>query len=106
MTDRPDKRPRAGLHNVSDRIKMNRWTIFLIILAGALVMIFYVDNVMRVNDLLINIQSLEQRRADLRSGNAVLDRRLNKLQSADRIIPLARRELGLVVPEQAPEKLP
>jgi cell division protein FtsL len=106
LSGQSNLRSRARLHDVSTKIKLNRWTIFLLIVASALAMIFYVDNVMRVNDLLVKIQTLEKRHADLQSSNAVLDRRLNELQSADRIIPLASRELGLAVPKQAPERLP
>ncbi|MFP4526955.1 MAG: hypothetical protein ACLFQX_00280 [Candidatus Kapaibacterium sp.] len=106
MTDRHGRRPPKKLHDVSAKIKLNRWAIFALLVASALVTILYVDNVMRVNDLLTRIQRLEKSRDNIRSGNQELMRRLNELESADRIVPLARERLGLDVPRSAPQKLP
>ncbi len=86
--------------------KFNRWKIFGIIFVSAVIMIFYVGNVLAIDTLLEDIQKLNKEKESIRNGNELLQAEVIRLESADRIIPLAQKELGMIKPTEAPEVVP
>ncbi len=91
------------LSEIRNYIISNRWKSFGIIVLAALITIFYVDNVFRVNTLLNDIRKLKQEKEILRMDRDRNRAELIKLRSADRIIPLAKKKLNMTEPESAPE---
>ena len=84
----------------------SRWKIFSIVFVAAVLTVVYVNNVLRIDALLEQTQSLKKNCDLLKNNNELLRARLNQLQSADRIIPIARDELGMIKADKAPEMLP
>ena len=74
--------------------------ILLILLAG--VTLLYVNNVVRVNQLLSDIKTLEYSRDSLVSSTNLLRNEVFSLESSDRITRIAREHIGLTQPASAP----
>ncbi len=91
------------LSEIRNYIVANRWKSFGMILLAALITIFYVDNVFRVNSLLNDIRKLKQEKEILRMDRDRSRAEIIKLRSAERIIPLAKNKLNMTEPESAPE---
>jgi len=87
---------------VKERRKLNRWSIFLLVICSALGTILYVSNVVRVNELLKEVQTLERSRDSLVSANEALRIETTRLRSADRISHIATEKLGMMQPQEAP----
>ncbi|MFA6571431.1 MAG: septum formation initiator family protein [Bacteroidota bacterium] len=91
---------------VQTESRLNRWKIFGIVIITAFATIIYVSNVLAVDKLLEELQSLKKQKELKVNINEVLKSKVNQLQSAERIIPLACDKLGMIKPVQAPEVLP
>ena len=76
--------------------------LFIILLLIAGVTLFYVSNVVRVNQLLGEIKTLEYSRDSLISSTNLLRNEVFSLESSDRINRIARENLGLTQPAAAP----
>lgn len=87
---------------VKERRKLNRLSIFLLVVCSALGTILYVSNVVRVNELLQEVQTLERSRDSLVSANEALRIEATRLRSADRISHIAAEKLGMMQPQEAP----
>ncbi len=74
--------------------------LLLILLAG--LTLFYVNNVVRVNQLLSEIKGLEYSRDSLVSSTNLLRNEVFSLESSDRITRIARENIGLTQPASAP----
>ena len=74
--------------------------MILILVAG--VTLLYVNNVVRVNQLLGEIKTLEYSRDSLISSTNLLRNEVFSLESSDRINRIARENLGLTQPASAP----
>ena len=85
---------------------LNRWSVFGLVSLFALLTIFYVYNVNRVNNLLKEIRNLEHKHELLKNTIDQLKAEVNSLQSADRIIPIARQKIGLINPSYTPIIIP
>ncbi len=86
--------------------KISRWKVFALILITALIAAFYVDNVMKVDDLLEDVRELRARREYFENQNELLILEINRLKSPDRIIKIAKNKLDMVEPESCPKTLP
>jgi hypothetical protein len=91
---------------VKTESRLNRWKIFGIVILTAFATIIYVSNVLAVDKLLEELQILKKQKELKVNINEVLKSKVNQLQSAERIIPLACDKLGMIKPVQAPEVLP
>lgn len=88
-----------------DRIKTNRWAAFGLLALAALFTIAYIDNVIKVNKLMVEVQQLEHQNEEIRTSNELLNAKLIELQSAERITKIAEEKLGMIKPSKAPIKL-
>jgi cell division protein FtsL len=86
--------------------KLNRWTVFGLVFISALITIIYVDNVFRIDGLLVDIQKIKKKKDFLKNENEMLSTKLNYLQSPERITTIAFEKLGMVRMENLPELLP
>ncbi len=88
---------------VKDWIKINRWIVFLLVVASAATTILYISNVLAVNDLLEHTQKLEKQVQEIRTSNELLNAKVIQLQSAERITSIAEQKLNMQKPLKAPE---
>ena len=84
---------------------INRWSLFAILFAAALLMVVYISNVMAINELLAKNNKLKKDLILIRNNNELLRTEINKLQKADRITAIAQEKLGMIRAEEAPEVL-
>lgn len=83
-------------------VDIDRWfiTFYLILLASAT--IFYINNSMDVDEALIESRKLSKAVEEIESKNKELISRVTQLQSADRIIAIAEKDLGMISAETPP----
>jgi len=88
-----------------EKKRVSRWKLFGLLLLTASLMILYVSNVLYVDAQLEEMQSMKKIYTSIKNGNELLKTEIIKLESADRIIPLAEKELGMLKPEAPPKVL-
>ncbi|TAL68872.1 MAG: hypothetical protein EPN82_09405 [Bacteroidetes bacterium] len=88
-----------------EKKRISRWKLFGLILFSAILMVLYVSNVLYVDSELEEIQSLKKIYNSYRNGNELLKTDIIKLESAERIIPLAEKELGMMKSDKPPSVL-
>jgi cell division protein FtsL len=94
------------INNFSDDIKMpGRWSLFAIVFVAALIAVLYVDNVIRTDNILYEIQNINKKTEFFRNENELLKTKLNYLQSPERITKIAEEKLGMMKMENLPEIL-
>ncbi len=76
--------------------------IFVLLILVAGITLLYVNNVVRVNQLLAEIKTLEYSRDSLISSTNLLRNEVFRLESSDRINRIARENIGLTQPASAP----
>ena len=94
------------LDTVNKGIKLSRWSIFGLVFFIAAFTILFVNNVMMVDNLLKENRALEKKYQSINNSNKVLTIRIDELQSADRIIMIAKNKLGMIKPEYTPKIIP
>jgi cell division protein FtsB len=87
------------------KLRLSRWSVFGLIFFSALATVFYVWNVIRTDSLLSENQDLRIKLRQIRNENMILTSKLNRLQSPERIIQIAKDKLGLVKSNVPPESL-
>ncbi len=87
-------------------IVLNRWLVVLTIFIGALITVAYVANVINIDNTLSEINRLNKNAHLFKNNNELLRTRLNYYQSPERIIKVAKNELGMIQDKELPELLP
>lgn len=82
-----------------------RWLIFIAIVLLASITTLYVYNVIEIERMLREIHKLEKQKAELEVEITILKNKIIKMESADRIIPLAKERLGMIESDSLPEKI-
>lgn len=67
--------------------------------------VLYVDNVIKINKLAKEILQLKDNLSKVKEKNILLTKRINELESPDRIIQLAIQKYGMKFPNKAAKKL-
>lgn len=83
-------------------IRANRWKVFFILFGLAIAITFTVYNAIKIDKLVSEIRTLSKENDRIQNQNELLQAKLIKLKSPDRIIRIAKTELGLVIPDKAP----
>lgn len=83
-------------------LRLNRWALFLYIIFITSSMVFYVDNVININELMRDIKKLELNYADIQNRNKILKSKVIELQEADRICKIAEVNLKMIKNDKAP----
>ncbi len=86
-------------------LKLNRWTVFSLILVIALSTVFYVNNVVKVSTLMRDVQTMKKRHQECINLNKVYEAELIKLQSAERVTYIAESKLYMAKATKAPINL-
>jgi len=89
--------------DLQSQLKLNRWKILSILALVALITIFYIWNVVKINDILAENRRLEKRHSELLNYTKSLQVKVINLQSPSRICEIAEKRLGLVKPDKLPE---
>lgn len=104
----PDAPAGAYLPPKSRKVARRRVSPFNIILAlmiTAAAIVFYISNIIAVNQLANDIHKQELRLQDLLNEQEVLRAKMSQMSSLERIRKRAEEELGLQNPTQAPAEL-
>ena len=88
------------------RIKINRLVLLFAILFTSALMILYVDNVRRIDDMYTDIQRNRKLSNKIQNEIDLLRTRLNYLQSPERIMKVAENDMDMIKIEELPEVLP
>lgn len=80
-----------------------RWTIFGVMVLAAMFTVLYVDNVIRVDGYLEDIQKMKKKKEYFKNENELLKTKLNYLQSPERITKIAEEKLGMIKIDTPPE---
>lgn len=83
-------------------IKVKRLEIFFIVILITILGSIQVGNNAKINDLLTKINKRNQELIDVKVNIQLLESEVIKLKSAERIIPIAEKKLGLVLPNTPP----
>lgn len=84
---------------------LRRWMTAGLLLAAAVLATLYIANAIAVDNLLVDITSLERERDVALSENEKLRAELLRLMSVERVTTLAGERLGLVLPARPPQDL-
>ena len=82
-----------------------RFRILGIILLTASLTILYISNLMYVNDLLNQVHQLNKEYDQIVNSNELIKARIVDLESPDRIIPYAEKNLRMINPNKAPKRI-
>ena len=86
----------------SNAFRLTRWKMLAFILVASAITIFYIYNVMQIDSMLLEIRAFEKSYQNLRITKEMVNADMLKMESADRIIPLAETKLGLELPSKLP----
>ena len=78
----------------------------LTLLVGAVAIVLYVSNIIAVNELLAEINSLQAQQQQILMEQEILKAQLNRMSSLERIQEIAEKDLGLRSLREPPEWLP
>jgi len=90
------------MNKIVEWIKSNRLKVFLILTICAVITFVYVDNTIKINELLTKIQNQKSQIADIEANNKILKSKIIELESAERITKIAEEKLGLAKPNKLP----
>lgn len=87
----------------SKKRKYSTSSIMVWMFAIALFLLFYISNIIRVNELLSETSALNSDLKKINNNNILQKVTIAKLTSYDRITLIAETQLGLVHPKEAPQ---
>ena len=82
-----------------------RFHIFATIILAAIITILYISNLMYVNKLLDHVHKLNREYDKVLNKNELIKQEIIRLESPDRIIPYAEKNLNMVISANAPKKI-
>ena len=84
------------------RRKVSTFNLIAILLAAGFAVVVYVNNVIVINRLSLEVSQLEQRYESIRNTNVTLQAEVNKKSEWERIGTIATQQLGLRYPAEQP----
>jgi cell division protein FtsL len=82
--------------------KISTFNIILMLFGAATVIVLYISNIIAVDRLMMEINSLQKQHGRILSEQELLRAEVNRLSSLERINRRAAEELGLVNPKEPP----
>ncbi len=76
------------------------------LLASSVIAVLYIANAIAVNDLMVDITSLQRERDVVLRSNEQLRAEMLRLMSVDRITGIAHERLGMTMPARPPLSIP
>lgn len=86
-------------------LNLNRWVVFLYLIIISAAAILYVSNVQVTTSLLKDIREMERVKEKLVNNNKLLNSKIKKLESPERIIPIAKNKLNMKIADKAPQTI-
>jgi cell division protein FtsL len=83
-------------------ILSKRWFLFILLITSAIFLILLVNNVRRVNSIMVENRIIEADIYEIENINARLYSKIVELESAERIIPYAETHLQMEIPLNGP----
>jgi cell division protein FtsL len=90
---------------LAEKPKARRWQVFGVITAAAMMTVVYVNNSVRVNELLRDRDRLRRSLDSVRNSMRSEQMRVIRLQSAERIDSIARNSLHMIRNPKAPKTI-
>ena len=84
------------------RRRVSPFTMVLLLLASAVAIVLYIGNIIAVDQLLNEINTLEVQHRRILMEQEILKAQINKMASLERIQEMAEKDLGLVTPGEPP----
>ena len=84
------------------RRKVSPFTVVLVLLGVAVIIVLYISNIIAVGQLMGEINSLETQHRRILMEQEILKAQINKMASLERIQELAEKDLGLSTPKVPP----
>jgi len=84
------------------RRRVSPFTVVLLLLGTAIIIVLYISNIIAVDQLLADINGLEKEEQHILMEQEILRAQVNKLASLERIQELAEKDLGLRTPQEPP----
>jgi len=84
------------------RRKVSPFTVVLVLLGAAVVIVLYISNIIAVGQLMGEINSLETQHRRILMEQEILKAQINKLASLERIQEIAEKDFGLSTPKEPP----
>ncbi len=104
MYSEPNKEIASSEKNLFRKTKgMRRYHIFAGIFIAAVITVLYISNLMYVNKLLKEVHYLNKEYEIIVLTNEMLEARIVRLESPERIIPYADSKLGMIISDEAPK---
>lgn len=100
--------PLAG-HGPNKKIrrrKVSPFNIMILLIGGAVAIVLYIGNIIAVNELLSEINSLQAQHQRILMDQELLRAQMNKMASLERIQQIAETDLGLRSLREPPAWLP
>ncbi len=82
--------------------KVSTFSLVLFLVGTAVVVVFYISNVLSVNHLMRKINACQVKHQQMVDEQELLRARVNKLSSFERIQKIGEYQLGLVFPKESP----
>ena len=84
------------------RRKVSPFTMVLLLLGAAVLIVLYISNIIAVDQLMNDINSMETQHQRILMEQEILKAQINRMASLERIQELAEKDLGLMTPKEPP----
>lgn len=83
-----------------------RWAVLGGLALSAMVIVLFVNNVLRVGKLTVEMETMKKEHQRIVHQNEVLRAEIIRLQSPERITTVAKSRLGMIPASSAPTRIP
>lgn len=82
--------------------KVSTFSLILVLLGSAAVIVLYISNIIAVDRLMLDINTMQKQHQKMLSDQEILKAEINRLSSLERVNKKAAEELGLMNPKEPP----
>ncbi len=90
------------MNKIIEWIKINRIKVFILVVFSAVLTLLYVDNTIKINELLKKNQEHKTEILQIKNNQEILKARIVQLKSVERITKIAEEKLGMTKPKKIP----
>lgn len=84
------------------RRRLSTFNVILALFGTGIAIVLYISNILRVNQLAVEVDSLQTQISRIENANAVLRAEINRKSTWERVTAIAGARAGLVVPAEQP----
>ncbi|MBI3006213.1 MAG: hypothetical protein HYY49_12480 [Ignavibacteriales bacterium] len=93
---------KTGRNRKATRRKFSTFNLMLILIGSAIIIVLYISNVIKVSQLLAEVNALEMRHRRISMEQELLRAQVNRLSALERVRKLSEEQLGLKNPKNPP----